>query len=92
MKKRFDLTHPKIKTARLFESVRADIKKYLKRERRRALPDGAAYWAFDCKFGPTAEEATVIHVADIGKAIDEAEAQQLTSCYVEILAKPCSAS
>jgi len=93
MKKTFNLSHPKIKTARLFESVRCDVKKYLKRERRRELPEGADYWAFDCKFGPDADAAKVVHVGDLSKCIDTAEAEQLSSFYVEILARPeCSNS
>ena len=51
MKKTFQLTHPKIKPARLIEAVRRDVKKYLKREKRKSLPDGVDYWDFDCKFG-----------------------------------------
>ena len=88
MKKTFKLTHPKIKAARMVEAVRRDVKKYLKRERRKELPEGVDFWDFDCKFGPSAEQTEVIHVADIGKSIDAAEAQQLESFYVEILAKP----
>ena len=88
MKKTFKLAHPTIKVARLVEAVRRDVRKYLKRERRRALPEGVDFWDFDCKFGPAAEESKVIHVAEIGKFIDEAEALQLASFYIEILAKP----
>lgn len=88
MKKTFKLTHPKIKAVRLAEAVRRDVKKYIKRERRKELPEGVDFWDFDCKFGSSAEEAEVIHVADIGKSIDKAEEQQLESVYVEILAKP----
>ncbi len=88
MKKTFKLTHPKIKVARLFDAVRRDVKKYIKRERNKDLPEGDDFWDFDCKFGPTVEEAEVIHVAEIGKCISTAEQQQLESFYVEILAKP----
>ena len=88
MKKTFKISHPKIKVARLIESVRCDVKKYLKRERKKKLPKGVDFWDFDCKFGPTAEESKVIHVAEIGKSIDTAEEQKLESFYVEILAKP----
>jgi hypothetical protein len=66
MKKTFQLTHPKIKTARLVEAARADIKKYLKRERGKELPEDVDFWDFDCKFGPTIAEAKKIHVAEIG--------------------------
>ena len=88
MKKTFQLTHPKIKTARVADAVRRDIKRYIKREQHKELPEGIDFWDFDCKFGPTAEEATAIPLSDIGKQISEAEAKKLASCYIEILAKP----
>jgi len=88
MKKTFTLTHPKIKVPRLFEAVKSDVKKYLKRERRKTLPEGVDYWDFDCKFGPTAEEAKTAHVAEINKFIDASEEQALDSFYIEIIAKP----
>jgi hypothetical protein len=88
MKKTFKLTHPKIKVPRLVEAVRRDVRRYLKRERRRELPEGADYWDFDCRAGPTADEAEAIHVADIGTFIGAAEKQQLQSFYIEILARP----
>lgn len=88
MKKTFTLTHPKIKVARMVEAVRRDVKKYIKRERKKNLPEGSDFWDFDCKFGSTEDEAKVIHLAEITKCIDSAEEQQLKSFYVEILAKP----
>jgi len=88
MKKTFNLTHPKIKTPRLFEDLRCDVKKYIKRERKKETPGDIDFWDFDCKFGPTPGEARVIHVAEFGKYIDEAEKKQLESVYVEIIAKP----
>lgn len=87
MRKTFELTHPKIKTARRVESVRRDVKRYLRRERKKALPDGVDFWDFDCKFGHTEKESEVIHLSEIGKCIDEAEKLSLTSFYIEILAK-----
>lgn len=88
MKKTFHLTHPKIKAARLADSARCDVRRYLKRSRNRARPEGVDFWDFDCKFGPTAEEAQPIDVADIAKAICAVEAKSAESFYVEILAKP----
>jgi len=88
MKKTFTLTHPKIKTARLFDAARSDVRKYLKRERRKELPEGVDFWDFDCRFGPTEEESKPIHVAEVAKYIVEAEQQQVESFYLEILAKP----
>jgi hypothetical protein len=88
MKKMFQLTHPKIKAARVADAVRRDIKRYIKREQRKELPEGVDFWNFDCRFGPTAEEAESIHLSDISKSINEAEEQQAASCYIEILARP----
>ncbi|OAN18669.1 hypothetical protein A3K86_07220 [Photobacterium jeanii] len=90
MKKTFALTHPKKAVPRVVEAVKYEIKKYLKRENRKALPQGADYWDFDCKYGHTEQEAKVIHVKEINKCLDEAEKLELTSCYIEILAKPAT--
>ena len=88
MKKTFELIHPKIKPARLIEAARRDVKKYLKRENRKSLPDDFDCWNFDCKFGPSEEKAEVILSSEISKCISEAEAESLKSFYLEILAKP----
>ena len=88
MKKTFKLTNPEIKVARLVERVKYDVRKYLKRERRKKLPEGVDFWDFDCKFGHTAEESKEIHLSEINKFIDGAEEQQLETFYIEILAKP----
>jgi len=88
MKKTFVLTHPKIKFPRLIEAAKHDIKKYVKRERRKNLPEGVDYWDFDCKFGHTEEEAKSIHISEINKFVDEVAELELQSFYLEILAKP----
>ena len=92
MKKTFRLTHPKIKVDRLFESSRFDIKKYIKRERRKTLPEGVDFWDFDCRFGDTEQEAKVIHLDDITKHISDVQERGLDSFYLEILVKPASRS
>ncbi|MBE0501035.1 MAG: hypothetical protein IBX47_06285 [Desulfuromonadales bacterium] len=88
MKKTFKLDHPKIKVPRLFEAYKHEVKKYLKRERRKPLPEGVDYWDFDCRYGADEASAEPIHVATINKFISQAEAEQLGSFYLEILAKP----
>lgn len=87
MKKTFTLTHSKIKYARLIDSVKHEVKKYIKRERKKQLPVDADFWDFDCKFGKTEAEAEEVHLAELNKHIDKATAENLTSFYIEILAK-----
>lgn len=92
MKKTFELTHPKIKVARLFDSVKHDVKKYIKRERKKTLPEDTDFWDFECKYGHTEEQAQVVHLSEINKHIDEAQKLELTSFYIEIIAKPATRS
>ncbi|MBA6253499.1 MAG: hypothetical protein ACI9O3_001011 [Colwellia sp.] len=87
MKKTFNITHPKIKVARLFEGVKHDVKKYIKRERNKKLPAGVDFWDFDSKYGITEADAEVVHLSALNKHIDEAEKLGLTSFYVEIVVK-----
>ena len=88
MKKTFLLTHKKIKPARLIDSIKHEVKKYLKRERNKQLPEGADFWDFDCKYGHTEEIAEVVHVSQLNKSIDDAAKHELESFYLEIIAKP----
>ncbi len=88
MKKTFKLTHPKIKAPRLVVAIKHEVRKYLRRERRKDLPEDVDYWAFDCRFGFDEASSDIIHVADIDKSIDQAASKQLESFYLEILAKP----
>ena len=90
MKKTFKLTHEKIKIPRLVDAIKHEVKKYIKRERRRALPESADFWDFDCRFGTDEASSKVIHLSEINKSISWAESEQLKSFYLEILAKPRS--
>lgn len=88
MKKTFNMTHPKIPVPRLVEAIKYEVKKYIKRERNKALPTDADFWDFDCRFGVDEASSEVIHLSAINKAISQAETEQLESFYLEILAKP----
>jgi len=88
MKKTFKLTHPKINAPRLVVTIKHEVRKYLRRERRKNLPDDVDFWDFDCRFGFDEASSDVIHVTEIDKSIDKAASKQLESFYLEILAKP----
>lgn len=88
MKKTFALTHEKIAPARLVESIKNEVRKYLKRERAKALPKGVDFWDFDCRFGADADSSKKIHPAEINTALSQAETDQLPQCFLEIIAKP----
>lgn len=88
MKKTFKLTDPKIKADRHVAAIKNEIRKYIKRQRRRDLPENVDFLDFDCRFGVDEAGSEVIHLSDINKAIEQAESKQLESFYLEILSKP----
>lgn len=87
MKTTFTLDKENVKLARQMESTKSTINKYIKRERKKKLPEGVDFWDFDCKFGETKEDATPVHLAELTKALDAAEQKGLISFYVEIVVK-----
>lgn len=87
MKKTFKLDHPKIKVPRVVDSVKHEIRKYLKKERKKALPPSATYWDFDCQFGQSEETAVEVHLSSLMKNIDELVKNNIMTIYVELTAK-----
>ena len=72
---------------RLIEATKHDIRKYVKRQRRVPLPEGVDFWAFDCKFGANADDATPIHFAELTEKIDALVQAGGESFYLELLVK-----
>lgn len=88
MKKIFKLTDKKKHEDRVLEAVKNDIRKYVKREKKKDLLDKATmYWDFDCKVGATSDDAEVIVYEDLIKALDAVKATGATEVYVEVMAK-----
>jgi len=88
MKKIFKLTDEKKHEDRVLEAVKNDIRKYVKREKKKKLEDAkTTYWDFDCKIGASEDMAKVIEFDALIKALDGIKAMGVTECYVEILAK-----
>jgi hypothetical protein len=88
MKKTFQLAIEGKNRDRLLEATKHEIRKYMQRERRKALPPDTDFWDFDCRFGTSAESAAAIHPAEITEHINQAAASGATAFYLELLAKP----
>lgn len=76
------------KPARLVEQIKSEVKKYLKRERNKSLPEDHDYWGFNCRSGQASDSANVCHEKEIGKSIDHALAEGWETVYLEILVEP----
>lgn len=88
MKKTFPLQVSGLKPERVIDSIKHEVRRYLKRERRKTLPEGADFWDFDCRVGPDGAQAESIHVTALNKAIDATSLENQNSIYLEVLAKP----
>lgn len=87
MRKTFQLKVENKNKDRVVDSIKNDVRKYIKRERTKRLPENCNYWNFDCKFGKTTEEATEIRFVDITKSIDIASTEDYDSFYLELIAR-----
>ena len=88
MKKTFKLQVENKKPEHQLESIKNEVRKYLKRERKKKLPEDAIYWDFECQFGQEKEEAKSINISELTASLDEAHAKEWGACYIEIIAKP----
>ena len=86
MKKTFQLIVENKNKDRQVDSIKNEVRKYIKRERSKKLPEKCNYWNFDCKFGKTEEEAVTIRFVDITKSIDIAASENLDSFFLELVA------
>jgi hypothetical protein len=85
MKKTFRLKEPGKVDARVVEAVKFEVRKYLKRERRKQLPEGFDQWDFACKIGPEQAVAETKSVQDVFLAIDEVAKTDSPQVYVELI-------
>jgi len=88
MRKVFPLEDPSHAPPRVIEAIKSNVRKYLKRERRKPLPEGVDFWDFDCRVGRDPESSLETHVSELIAAIDKASEEKWTAIYLEILAKP----
>ena len=87
MKKTFQLSIEGKNRDRVLDAIKHEIRKYVKRQRRVALPEGADYWDFDCKFGTSEENASGVHFATIIALIDTVAKDGGDAFYLELMAK-----
>lgn len=88
MKKTFQLNIEGKNRDRVLDATKHEIRQYIKRERRKALPDGVDYWDFDCKFGTSPANAQDVHFATLTALIDAVAKEGGVAFYLELLAKP----
>ncbi len=87
MKKTYPFAQEGKHPDRILDAIKHDIRKYIKRERSRALPEGVDFWDFDCRAGATEPESAMVHVAELSGLVDSVAKAGSTGVYIEIVAK-----
>lgn len=88
MRKTYQLNLEGKNRDRLLESSKHDIRKYIRRERRKDLPEGADYWDFDMRFGVDEASAAPLPPAELIRSINALTSEGGGQFFVEILRKP----
>ena len=88
MKKTFPLHLPDKTDSQVTASLHVTLNKYVKRERRKALPEGADRWDFQCRVGANPETALPCQLSEIFTGIEAVATAEHPGVYVEILAEP----
>jgi len=76
----------------MVDSVKHDLRSYLKKQRKKPVPSGATYWGFDCKVGLTEDVALDTHLSSLMSRVDELVADNAITIYVELIPKAITAT
>jgi hypothetical protein len=88
MRQTHSLTHARHAPPQALAAVKNTIRKYIKRERRKTLPEGVDFWDFDCKVGLDEDSAIEAHLSEVIERIGALALDGATAVFVEILVKP----
>jgi len=88
MKKAFPLQSPGMDDARVRDKIRHEVNKYVRRSRRKELPEGFAQWDFACKVGAAEASAEPRALKEVAAAIDAVAEAGAKEVYIEITAVP----
>lgn len=87
MKKTFKLQEKNKNKDRVVESIKHEIRKYIKREQNKPLPQKEDFWFFDCKFAKDDETPVEIQFSQIIRSVDDAANSDCETFYLEIVSR-----
>ncbi len=88
MRQTFTFAESTHKPPQALAALKNRVRKYVKRERRKPLPEGVDFWDFSCKVGETEETATDVHISEVTNLIEAVFDAGDPTVYVEIISKP----
>ena len=87
MRQTFTFADSKHKPEQALAALKNKVRKYLKRERRKSLPEGADYWDFDCQVGETEGTSEALAVTEVITRMGDIFERGEPQVYIEILAR-----
>lgn len=87
MKKIFKLREGDKNPDRIVEKIKHQLRKYLRREKKKKLESLNGFWDFNCRFGIDEENSKKVSFNDIIQLLDKAREDKLMECYIEIVAE-----
>jgi hypothetical protein len=86
LKKTFKLQESGKHPDRTMDTIKHQLRKYLKREKKKKFQSTNSFWDFECRFGQDIESSKEVTFNDIIKLLDVAKEEQWKVCYIEIVA------
>ncbi len=88
MKKTFSFVDGDKNKDRILDGIKNEVRKYVKRENKKKLPEDCDFWDMQCKFAKGDNTPEVIKFVDITKCIDDAAQSEFDTFYLEIISSP----
>lgn len=88
MKKSFSLRAPGKADARVLDAIKHEARKYVKRERKKPLPEEGTEWVFKCRVGGDQATAEPSELKELSTAIDRVATTGTDHVYIEIVGVP----
>jgi hypothetical protein len=85
MNKSYKLIEEKRNKDRVVESIKYEIRKYIKREKNKPLPEDVDFWKLECKISKDSDELAFVEFQNLIRTIDILVLEEAESLNIEIL-------
>ncbi len=85
MNKSYKLIEEKRNKDRVVESIKHEIRKYIKREKNKPLPKDVDFWKLECKISKNSDKLASIEFQNLIKTIDILVLEEAEILNIEIL-------
>ncbi len=85
MHKTYTLIEEKRDKDRVVEAIKHEIRKYIKREKNKSLPEGVDFWNLECKISKDSNKLASVEFQNLIKTIDTLVSEEAEVLNIEIL-------